>query len=79
MERVAIGFLEMTAAEFEGYTARELQWRYDAVVERENREFRRIAQLACWVINPWLGQHAKPIQVRDLLGTKKTVAWWDEE
>lgn len=79
MERIAIGFLAMTAEEFEQYTPRELQWRYEAEVQRENRHFERVAQLACWVINPWLGP--QKLTTRDLLqiGPKKSEDWWNEE
>jgi len=82
MERVGIGFIGLSAAEFDAYTPREFQWRYEAELERENRHFERIAQLACWVINPWQGQHAQPLTVRKLLPrrpAKREPDWWDEE
>lgn len=80
MEPIAFGFLALSAHEFDAMTPREFQWRYEAEIERENREFDRIAQLACWVINPWMGQNAKPLTVRSLLrrGPKKSVNWWEE-
>lgn len=81
MEPIAFGFMAMTAEQFDAVTPRELQWRYAAEVERENRQFDRLAQLACWVINPWMGQHSKPLTVRSLLRrgpAKKSVDWWDE-
>lgn len=56
MERVGIGFLRLSSAEFGALTPLELSWRLDAEFERENREFERLAQLACWVLNPWLGR-----------------------
>jgi hypothetical protein len=56
MERVGIGFLRLSAAEFGAMTPLEFGWRLDAEFERENRELERIAQLACWVLNPWLGR-----------------------
>lgn len=80
MERIALGYLRMSAAEFEACTPREVQWRYEAETGREDREFDRIAQLACWVINPWRGQNERPLTVRQLLrrgGGKKTENWWD--
>jgi hypothetical protein len=54
MWRIAVGYLAMSLAEFDALTPRELGWRIEQTVERENREFDRLAQLACWVINPWL-------------------------
>lgn len=81
MERIALGYLQLSAAEFEALTPRELTWRYDAELARENRAFERLAQLACWVINPWRGQNAKPMKASDLLrrGPSKSVEWWNED
>jgi hypothetical protein len=56
MWRIAAGYLAMSLAEYEALTPRELQWRLEQTIERENREFDHLAQLACWVINPWLKQ-----------------------
>lgn len=67
MERIAFGYLRLSLAEFETLTPRELQWRFDAEIERENREFERLAQLACWVINPFMGKKAKPLMAHQLL------------
>lgn len=82
MELIALGYLRMTLEQFEGCTPRELHWRYQAEVGREDREFERIAQLACWVINPWLGQNARPLKPSQLLrrgGGKRAENWWDED
>lgn len=56
MERVGIGYLRLSAADFGDLTPLEFSWRLDAEMERENRELERVAQLACWVLNPWLGR-----------------------
>lgn len=75
-----MGLCRMTLEQFEAMTPREMVWRYDAEVQRENREFQRLAQLACWVMNPWLGN--QKMRVKDLLGngqTEKSVNWWDED
>lgn len=80
MERVALGYLRLTLEEYEACTPRELQWRYEAEVGREDREFERIAQLACWVLNPWM-QGGRPLTVRQLLkrgGGRKSEEWWNE-
>lgn len=45
-------------------TPREFQWRYNAARARDRRAFEDLAQLACWVMNPWL---KKPITVKDLI------------
>jgi hypothetical protein len=83
MERIAIGYLRMTSEDLEIYSPRELQWRYEAELLREDREFERLAQVACWVINPWLGKNANPIKVKDLLrrggGKVKSEPWWEDE
>lgn len=83
MERIAIGYLRMSSEELELYSPRELQWRYEQELLREDREFERLAQLACWVMNPWLGKHAQPLTVRTLLrrgGPKrKPKDEWDED
>lgn len=47
-------------------TPREFNTRVKAETERENRELERIAQLACWVINPWL-KRGDQLTVRKLL------------
>ena len=48
-------------------TLREVQWRIHEEFERENREFERLAQLACWVINPWIKERADQMRVSKLL------------
>lgn len=70
MERIALGFGRMSAQQFDRMTPREVQWRIEADQDRENREFERLAQLACWVMNPWLGK--EKYSVRKLL--KRRVA-----
>lgn len=62
---IAIGELGLTAEAFEALTPRELQWRYEARRDQERREFERLAQLAAWVMNPWL---KKAVTADDLLG-----------
>ncbi len=79
MEPLAYGYLRLTNAEFEQMTPIELQWRYDAEVGREDREWDRLAQLACWVINPWMGGNG--ITPRQLLrrGVQVSDDWWDKD
>lgn len=72
MERIAIGYLQLTVREFWNMTPLEFQWRLQADVDRENREFERLAQLACWVINPWMGRGQK-LTVRKLLKSKRPM------
>jgi len=40
----------MTAGEFDQATPREVQWRIDAMEERIDEDWQRIAQLASWVL-----------------------------
>jgi len=56
MERVGIGYLRLSAAEFGALTPLEFSWRLEAETERENRSLERVAQLACWVLNPFMGR-----------------------
>jgi hypothetical protein len=56
MERAGIGYLRLSADEFGALTPLEFSWRMDAEIERENRELERVAQLACWVLTPFLGR-----------------------
>lgn len=65
MYPVAIGDLEMTPDAFEAATPRELYWRLDAYQAREHRALERIAQLAAWVLNPWV---RSAVQTHDLIG-----------
>lgn len=63
-------------------TLREVQWRLDGETERENRAFERLAQLACWVINPWIEKAEHKMHVSKLL-TRRAVGQahdtdWDE-
>jgi hypothetical protein len=58
--------LALTFQQFDALTPKEFQHRLRASAEKEQREFERLAQLACWVINPWLSG-SKPVAVRDLL------------
>ena len=48
-------------------TPREVQWRIHAETERENREFERLAQVACWVVNPWIKERSDQMRVSKLL------------
>jgi hypothetical protein len=66
MERVGIGYLRLSASEFDNLTPIEFSWRLEAEQERENREFERLAQVACWVLNPWLGRGSN-LTVKKLL------------
>lgn len=59
--------LALSIDEFEAMTAREFEWRLDAEKQRERRALLRTAQLACWVMNPWL---KKPIGVGDLVALR---------
>lgn len=67
MWRIAAGYLAMSLLEFNALTPREFQWRLEQTLEREHREFKRFAQLACWVINPWL-KPGQQIAAHQLLG-----------
>lgn len=40
-------------------TPREVEWWIQAKADGEMREYERLAQLACWVVNPWLGRGQK--------------------
>lgn len=57
----------MSAEEFDHATLREVQWRIEAESGREDREFERIAQLACWVMNPWIENQRDKMHVGKLL------------
>lgn len=61
---MAVGFLQLSIDEFEAMTPREFEWKLDAEHDRERRARLRTAQLACWVMNPWLKQ---PMKVGDLI------------
>lgn len=67
MWRIGSGYLALSLHTFEAMTARECQWRLEQALEREHREFTRIAQLACWVLNPWM-KPGQQIEVHHLLG-----------
>ncbi len=66
MEFVAFGTLRLSLVQFEDLTPKEFHHALRAETEKEQRAFERLAQLACWVINPWAGG-GKPLTVRDLL------------
>lgn len=66
MWRIAAGYLAMSLREFEALMPVEFQWRLEQTLERENREFKQLAQLACWVINPWL-KHGQQLRVDQLV------------
>lgn len=61
---MGIGFCRLTPSQFWSMTPQEFYWRYEAEIDREKRSQQMTAQLACWVISPWL---KKPITVRDLM------------
>lgn len=67
MERIALGYCRISAKTFDAMTPKEVQWRIEAEQGRENREFERIAQLACWVINPWITNRSDRYTVGKLL------------
>lgn len=66
MEFAAFGTLRLSLTQFEDMTPKEFHHALKAEADKEQREFERIAQLACWVINPWIGG-GKPLMVRDLI------------
>jgi hypothetical protein len=70
MERSAIGYCGLSAEAFNAMTPMEFQWRLQADVERENRELERIAQLACWLINPHL-KRGQQLTVNKLIKRRK--------
>ena len=63
-------------------TPREARWRIEDEVNRENRELERVAQLACWVVNPWIEKRENKMHVSNLVsrrGNKRAEATdWDE-
>lgn len=69
MESIAIG-CGITPQNFRLMTPREVNWRINEVRARENRTFERIAQLACWVINPWISEQRDKYTVSKLLVQK---------
>jgi hypothetical protein len=64
-----IGYCGLSAQEFWAMTPREVEWRIEADVDRENRQLERVAQLACWVMNPWLSKGQR-YTVKKLVGRK---------
>jgi hypothetical protein len=72
MERPLLGYCRLSATVFDRMTPREAQWRLQAESEREDREFERLAQLACWVMNPWIEKQQDRMSVGKLL--KRRVA-----
>lgn len=72
MAEVAVGVLGLSIDEFEAYTPRELQWRHDAVVAKERRDLERLAQLASWVMSPWLKD---VVTADELMGKPKKTDW----
>ncbi len=67
MERVGIGYLRLSAAEFGALTPLEFSWRLDAETERENRSLERLADLAVWLINAKRVKGQKSLQRKDLI------------
>lgn len=52
-------------------TPREVQWRIESERTHDDHAWERVAQLACWVINPWMGTGQK-ISSDQLLGRPQT-------
>lgn len=50
---------------------RELLWRLEAERERDVQQFEQLAQLACWVLNPWLKRGQK-LTVAKLLKRRRS-------
>lgn len=78
MYPIAIGVLGLTGDEFEALTPRELYWRMQGYRRHRALDRRQIAELAVWVMNPWLTQ---TITVDDLVGPLPSAdpfAWDDE-
>ena len=67
---MALGYCRLSREAFFAMTPREFSIRMRAEVERENREFERLAQVACWVMNPWLKPQDR-LSVRKLLRPKQ--------
>jgi len=67
MWRIAGGYLALSLAAFDALSPREFQWRLEQAQAREFREFERLAQLACWVINLWL-KPGQQLKAKDLIG-----------
>lgn len=81
MERPLLGYCRLSAAEFDRMTPKEAQWRLQAETEREDREFERLAQLACWVMNPWIERKQDRMTVGKLLRRRvrpKNDDWLEE-
>ncbi len=66
MEFAAFGTLRLSLVQFEAMTPTEFHHALRAASDRETREFERLAQLACWVINPWMEKNNR-LTIRSLL------------
>lgn len=69
---IAIGQCGMSIDEFEYATARELMWKVEGKQAEQMAEYERVAQLAAWVMNPWL---SKPVTADELLGRPRRTDW----
>lgn len=64
---MACGTLGLDIDVFEAMTPAEYEWRLRGQEQAERRALLRTAQLACWVMNPWL---SNPITVGDLVALR---------
>lgn len=65
---MACGTLGIDVEAFEAMTPAEYEWRLKGQEQAERRALLRTAQLACWVMNPWMGN--KPLSVGDLVALR---------
>ena len=65
--QIAVGTLGLTIDEFEAMTPREYEWRLEGKQQDERRALLRTAQLAVWVMNPWM---TPKISVGDLVALR---------
>jgi hypothetical protein len=56
--------------EFPRYTLRDYGYLVEGFESREHRERHRLAELATWVLAPWVGA-GKQLRPQDLLGTER--------
>lgn len=56
--------------ELRRYTMRELAQHLDGLRALEDRRWWRVAQLACWLINPHLKRSAKKLKPAHLMGRR---------
>lgn len=77
MRRPALAYCRMSAEEFDRMTPREVHWRIQAEVEREDRALERMAALACWVVNPWIANAKDRYTVGKLTRRRRTTTETD--